>query len=171
MPNPYIKVAGVQKRWLRFFIKQGGVQLSAKRIYQKIAGVQTLIFLSGFDLVISADTTDYNMHNACISAGWNGTDPIIVRLTLNTGIYLRATSTAVAALRTGSFPALSQLSFLNLGIVQGKGGAGGPGGGPAGAGLPGGPAIYFDYDVTIDNTNGRIFGGAGGGAGGAGGTL
>lgn len=171
MSTPYIKDGGVQKRIQGIYIKQAGVQVRVRQAYLKIAGVQMRIFQSGFDLVITANTTDYNMHNACIAAGWNGTDPIIVSLINNNGIYVRASSASIAAIRTGTFPALSELSFRNLGIVQGKGGNAGPGGGPAQAGLPGGPAIFLDYDMTIDNTNGRIFGGGGGGAGGAGGSL
>jgi hypothetical protein len=77
--------------------------------------------------------------------------------------------------RTGVFPAGSELVIVNTGTVSGFGGAGGsldPAVSPNNKtddlrpqlnGDPGGPAILFEFDCEVDNTNGVIQGGGGGG--------
>ena len=77
--------------------------------------------------------------------------------------------------RTGVFPAGSELVIVNTGTVSGFGGAGGsldPAVSPNNLtddlrpqlnGDPGGPAILFEFDCEVDNTNGVIQGGGGGG--------
>lgn len=70
------------------------------------------------------------------------------------------------ALRTGSFPAGSELTIINEGYILGYPGAAGTGG----AGGAGGNCLYMDYPLTLDNTSGYIYsGGGGGGRGGNGG--
>ena len=84
-------------------------------------------------------------------------------------------SSAADQFRTGVFPAGSELVIVNTGTVSGFGGAGGsldtavsPNNTtddlrPELNGDPGGPAILFEFDCEVDNTNGVIQGGGGGG--------
>jgi hypothetical protein len=125
------------------------------------------LFGGGFvaDLVISSNTNDYNIRNALVSAGWDGTSKVTAKLTINGGVLVGSTSTGSWALDTGTeFPAGSSLLIVNNGTIMGRGGAGGSGGG--GGGGAGGPAFRAQTACVFDN-NGTI---AGGGAGGTGGS-
>jgi len=125
------------------------------------------------NLTISANTADYN---AFVAAG-SPTDPHPhdVTVTINTGVIVYATTTATAAFRAGgAWPAGSTFTIINNGYVIGAGGAGGAGGayGAGSAGGAGGNAIDLSGSslsaITVNNTNGYIYGGGGGGGGGGG---
>jgi hypothetical protein len=121
--------------------------------------------------VISASTnTPFNLSSALTAAGWNGTQPVVATLTVNSGVTLGSNSTGTAALTGCALPSGSSFSITNNGTVVGccgSGGAGGAGGGGSGgAGGSGGPAIGLGMNTTIIN-NGTIGGGGGGGGGGA----
>lgn len=91
--------------------------------------------------------------------------------TVAAGVTISATSTGTAALVTGSWPVGSVVTLINNGNIYGKEGAGGAGGvdnSNGSDGSTGGPAISLGYPLSIDNTNGNIFGGGGGGGGGGG---
>jgi hypothetical protein len=90
---------------------------------------------------------------------------ITVRVIINPGVVVGSSSTATAALRTGSWVAGAVILIENAGTIQGAGGAGGIGGIGAGvAGNPGGVALLVEVPVTLDNA-GSILGGGGGGGG------
>ncbi len=109
--------------------------------------------------------------------------PVDVTLTINTGVDVDGAGASPALTTVGMHPD-STLKIINNGEIRGYGGAGGAGtnanvisffiffcrflntltGGAVGLG--GGDALNTTIDVTIDNTNGNIFGGAGGGGGG-----
>ena len=118
--------------------------------------------------------TDLNMYNYMTANYGNSNGPIYATLTLNSSTVLYATSTSSWGLTTGSgWPSGSSLTFnMNGGsYVLGMGGNGGAGdstfyGSAAGAGAPGGPAIYLSYPLTINNSGSGIYGGGGGGGGG-----
>lgn len=116
---------------------------------------------------ISANASDVNMATLFGNPATAGT----YVLTINSGVYVTASSTATAALTTGTFPAGSTVKIVNNGYILGKGGGGGNGGraqGPYGGqpGLAGGAALSIASTLRVDNTNGYIFGGGGGGGGG-----
>jgi hypothetical protein len=125
-------------------------------------------------LTIAIDTNTYDIYTAAVAANAAAVaaGPVNVILTINSGVLLYSTSTAAYALTTGSgFQAGTNILVINNGTIFGCGGKGGDGGnqsGTAANGRPGengGTAIGLTWDVTIDNTNGYIYG-AGGGAGG-----
>jgi len=94
-------------------------------------------------------------------------------VTIEAGVIIGSTSTALYALRTGLWPEGPTIIINNFGRVQGKGGSGGRGalitsdGGTDGyTGNSGGDAMLVEYDVSIDNTSGDIWSGGGGGGGG-----
>jgi hypothetical protein len=91
----------------------------------------------------------------------------VVNVILVSGFTVGSETTALPAMRTGSWPAGVTLSLVTLGgRIQGRGGDPGlyTGTGPlyqdAGAG---GDAILAEVPISIDNTGGEIFSGGGGG--------
>jgi hypothetical protein len=121
-----------------------------------------------FNQTISANTSNYNLKASAIAAGWNQSDTLQATVTVNSGIYVFATTTGSYAFDTGvTFPSGSTLSVINNGIIAGRGGAGGAGGNNSGggAGGAGGPAFRAQYATSITN-NGAVGGGGGGGGGG-----
>jgi hypothetical protein len=127
-----------------------------------------------FNTTISSNTIDYNLKSAAIAAGWNQTDTMFATVTINSGVYVYASSTGAYAFDTGStFPTGTTLALINNGTIIGKGGNGGTAGyfllgsgfqsGSAGAAA--GPALIARYAISITN-NGAINGGGGGGGGG-----
>ena len=129
-----------------------------------------------FNQTLSSNTTDYNLKSSAIAGGWNQTAPLQATITINSGVYVYATSTGTYAFDTGStFPSGTTLALVNNGVILGAGGAGGGGGqSTASASLPvagagGGPALIARYAISITNNN--TIGGGGGGGGGGGATA
>ncbi|HET9574536.1 MAG TPA: hypothetical protein VFP29_12510 [Methyloceanibacter sp.] len=134
---------------------------------------------------ISANTNNYNMKSAAIAAGWDQVAPLVMTVTVNSGVVIGSTSTGSYAFDTGNtFPSGSRLKLVNAGKIVGKGGGGGDGsdamyrafvGDPGWgsnssdgySGTAGGPALNAQVALEIDNTGGVIGGGGGGGGGGA----
>jgi hypothetical protein len=122
--------------------------------------------------VISTPTADFNLNTWATSAGWDGSRKVVIVLTNNS--YLYASSTGTYALTLGTWPAGSEITFINNAYVQGCGGAGGDavtGTASGGNGGAGGPAMYLQYYTLIYNYGAIWAGGGGGGAGGAGGSF
>ena len=135
-------------------------------------------------LIISANETNFDLF---VELG-GPPGPIDVTVTINAGVFVRATN-GNAAFKTDGMHPDSTLTLINNGHIHGYGGNGGKGGdadigyeeevpptcfffGSADggvAGQAGGDAMNITVsDVEIDNTNGDIFGGGGGGGGGDG---
>ena len=116
------------------------------------------------DLTISTNTPNYNLKVAAIAAGWDQIIPLIATVTVNSGVYVYATSTGNAAFDTGSgYPGGSTITLLNNGYIMGMGGAGGSMGVN---GQAGGNAINAMLPMIIASSSGYIMGGGGGGGGG-----
>ena len=100
------------------------------------------------------------------------TVPIYCYVTINTGVYVSASTTADIAFYTGAgWPASSYIQITNNGYIIGKGGNGGAGGANGAAGSAGGGGGYgliISWPTTIYNASGYIYGGGGGGGGGGG---
>jgi hypothetical protein len=131
---------------------------------------------SGFvyNPTISADTNNYDMRAAAVSAGWDQVLPLLMTVTVNAGVVIGSTSTGSYSFDTGiTFPSGSLLALVNNGKVLGKGGLGGNGAGSsyltaennATAGAAGGPALRAQHALSITN-NDTVGGGGGGGGGG-----
>jgi hypothetical protein len=120
--------------------------------------------ISAFQFTIASNQIDANLRTLAINAGWNGTQP--VQATINSGVWIsgsvQANSTAALTIN-GSFP--NGVTLINNGTIAGRGGNGGGGQYPFGAGTAGGLALGVSVGVTIQN-NGTIAGGGGGGSGG-----
>jgi hypothetical protein len=123
------------------------------------------------NLVISTNTQNYDVYvNRGGSYVAGNTDVI---LTINSGVFLGATSTSVYALVvSSSFNAGDTVTIINNGTILGMGGGGGGGGsrfGGGGGGGGGGNTMQISRATRITN-NGVIASGGGGGGGGGGGT-
>jgi len=113
-----------------------------------------------FYYTISSHTKQANLYSLATSAGWNGSDPIVV--TINSGIYVWSDSTSVAGL-TISSNFNGKLTLINNGYIIGRGGNGGRLGGAGGAG---GPAVSNSATgVAVTNASGAYIAGGGGGGG------
>lgn len=134
-------------------------------VQQMLFGGRTTINLS-----ISANqTTSYNVFT---SAG-SPTSSVDVILTVEPGVYIGGGPAGIDA--TGAWVAGSTLQIINNGYITGAGGDGGNGGnadfspdGDGTNGEAGAAGISLGLNLTIDNTNGYVFGGGGGGGGGGG---
>jgi len=94
----------------------------------------------------------------------------VVTVTVNSGVYLYATSTGSYGLSLSGGTSGDQVILVNNGYIMGCGGQGGSGTSESGqvAGSSGGPALNLGYHTTINNTNGSAYIGGGGGGGGMG---
>lgn len=139
------------------------------------SGASAVVSLNGngindgfvFSPTISADTSNYNLKAAALSAGWNGTTKLTVNITVNSGVVVSANSTGAYAFDTGAgFPAGSTITLTNKGHIVGMGGAGGTlyFDGTPDTVRSGGPALRAQYAMSVANT-GTIGGGGGGGEG------
>jgi hypothetical protein len=130
-----------------------------------------------FTPTVTVPTTDFNLYNAAVAAGWDQSSVLNATITIDGGATLRSSSTSTAALdASGPFPPGSVLALINNGNVLGLRGLAGAGGvaintaNPIRNGTPGqngGPAISLGLALTLTN-NGIIAGGGGGGGGGGG---
>lgn len=134
---------------------------------------------SGYQLVIAADTQNYNVYNAFVAAYGVPPDDVELEVVVESGVVVSASTTATAALTWGNaWTGTPVFTLTNNGTIRGLGGAGGEGGvegdasAPGGDGNAGGKAMELSgQTVSIDNGSGFILGGGGGGGGGAGGNL
>ena len=128
----------------------------------------TSIF-AGFNIVIDSDVRDYDLRLAIVDGfNWNENQLLQGTLTIAEGTVVGATSTNNTALEASNFPTGSVITIQNNGRITGAGGDGADGfsTSPA-AGRPGGPALTVNSaEITIQNGNGVIAGGAGGGGAG-----
>jgi hypothetical protein len=125
----------------------------------------------------SSDNTGHNVYNDAknstyASPVWSGSGAINLTIKVNSGVILGSPNASSYALTVpNSFPNGSTITLVNSGYIVGAGGAGGApdhwpsGSGMGGAGGAGGTAISISTAMTINNTNGYIFGGGGGGGG------
>jgi hypothetical protein len=119
------------------------------------------------DCVIDVAVTAGTNHNLCTLAG-NPTTAGNYTFTIPSGAIIYSGSTGSPALTTGTcWVSGSTITIVNNGRIYGKGGNGSAGATTPGTAGAGGNAMSLSYPVSIDNTNGYIFGGGGGGGGGS----
>ncbi len=122
-------------------------------------------------IIFDAAILDVNLrsvHDQLYPAPVDGV-PITVRCYIETNVNVGASTPTNAAFNVGTWPAAVTVEVYNNGRIQGAGGKGGnaattPTIGQSGQ--AGGLALYSRKAFTLDNLNGKIYGGGGGGAGG-----
>jgi len=116
------------------------------------------------NLIITASQNNLDLRTWIMEhSPWDGAAQATLIVTIAAGVVVGSASTGAAAMTIANFPAGAALRLINLGRIQGAGGAGG---GSASTGAAGGPALAVTGPVTIDNASGQIWGGGGGGGGG-----
>jgi hypothetical protein len=148
------------------------------------ANVRTLAGVGGSGTVISMQNLQGKSNRVAISFTFtsNSTDSTLnlsnisgyvssksdITVTINSGVYLYATSTANYALAISGGTTGDTLTIVNNGFILGRGGNGG---GVSAGGASGGPALNLNFGMsacTINNTNGSAYVAGGGGGGGGG---
>lgn len=89
-----------------------------------------------------------------------------VRFIIEAGVLVGSTSTSLPAVDVGTWPTGYPITLEVVGRIQGAGGKGGDA--RAGAGLPGGVALYTRQAINLEDGSGLIYGGGGGGGAGDG---
>lgn len=120
-------------------------------------------------ITLSSATTNFNVYDYLVTTYGAFTAPVDVTVTINSGVWVYATSTGNAGFTSGTgWVASSTLTIVNNGYIAGMGGAGGGGGAysAGAAGSAGGNALNIHLNTTINNGSGYILGGGGGGGGG-----
>jgi hypothetical protein len=128
--------------------------------------IQNTNYTAGYrvNLNIGSNTNNYNVRSAFVAvSGANTTAPVIVYVTISSGVYVGSTSTGSYSLDTGVFPTGSSVVIYNNGYIYGAGGAGGD---ADVAGSAGGPAMRAQVTTTVINNGSASIGGGGGGGGG-----
>lgn len=129
--------------------------------------------LPEFNITYTGTTTDRNIRDSALGAGWNGSEACRVNLTIASGAVVRAGWPTNPALTTGgSWPGGSEIHITNNGQVRGAGGAGAgsvdnPGGFSNRNGQNGGDAFANEGVTCYIINNGTFAGGGGGGGRGA----
>jgi len=144
--------------------------------YRTLAGVPSgTISLSNFygksnrvalSYTFSANTANATLNLSGLSGYVAGGSDITV--TINSGIYLYATSTANAGLTLTGGTTGDTLTIVNNGNIMGMGGSGVDGfnGAVTATGRVGGTALSIPINATINNTNASAYIAGGGGSGG-----
>jgi hypothetical protein len=121
-------------------------------------------------LTLSANARNVNLRALANAAGYQGTAPVDLKVTIAAGVVIGSTSTSTYSLDTGTWPNGTRLTMTiaSGATIAGCGGDGGNNGGGLNAGgspgTAGGPALRVQVPITITNS-GTIGGGGGGGSG------
>jgi hypothetical protein len=130
------------------------------------------------DLIISSNTLNYSVSVAAVNAGWSASNPIPIKVTINPGIYVYASSYNKPAIDITS--SLNLVTIVNSGYILGGGGDGATATSTGGQNGSNGirSALAANKLFVINNADAFICGGGGGGGssaagggGGAGGGL
>lgn len=113
----------------------------------------------------SSNTANASLNLSAISGYVSGKSDITI--TINSGVYLYATSTSNAGLTLTGGTSGDTLTIVNNGFIMGMGGAGGGSTTYVAtvSGQDGGTALSIPISATINNTNGSAYIGGGGGGG------
>jgi hypothetical protein len=118
--------------------------------------------LACFDVVIDITSSVSNVNVATLAGSPSVAVDVLVNIA--SGVTVDSPNTSNPALTTHGLPAGSTVQIINEGTIHGRGGDGACE--EEGAGEDGGDAIQANVPVTIDNSNGAIYGGGGGGGSG-----
>ena len=163
--NTFVKDAGAWKMATDIHIRDAGVWKSVKGIWTHDGGVWRKVYFKcfRFDYTYNTAAASPSMAALATSLGWNGVDPVVGSVVVNTNIY--SVYAGTAAFYCHGLPAGSAINLTVNGgcTIGGRGGDGGLGGG--GYGNNGGHGLYVRNTLNIVN-HGIIAGGGGGGGGG-----
>lgn len=164
LENPPTAIISLNNAQVRELLAKPSGNVSLSMAYGKV---------NFFTFSISVNTTNANLRNLALSAGWNGTRPLVCVIPSGVIISGNTQGNSTAAMTIdGTFP--SGVTLVNNGSIRGRGGNGGAagfgGGGVGSVGARGGRALMVTVSASVQN-NGTIGGGGGGGGGGRGRTV
>lgn len=136
--------------------KASGVSASISEWYGASSEIQ---------LTISSNTSNYNVYSAAIISGQGWSPGTNIRLIINSGVYVYATTTSTAAITVDSAIG-ADVIIENSGYIMGMGGRGGVS--SSNSGSPGGKGINSTLAagaLYITNNSGAYITGGGGGGG------
>lgn len=137
---------------------------------EEALGGATVEDLSSRTLTIDTDTMNVDLlayHNLFYPPPVTG-DTFTLTLTIEAGVTVGSTSTAIPSLLINSWPAGVTINVENNGTIEPAGGAAGVGGSFSNGspGQPGGTALFTRRAINLLNALGKLYGGGGGGGGG-----
>lgn len=142
------------------FVRAGGLLVPVKKGFIRQSAVATQFYTNEIVITLSAPVNNLNLQSLFSAGDWSSDKK--KRVVIDPGVVIGATSTANAALRTGTGRG-GLLTIDNAGDIRGYGGAANGG--------AGGHAVNVEQSNLIINNSGFIRGGGGGGGkGGTGGT-
>lgn len=81
-------------------------------------GSACVVLPYAFSYSVSANTNNYDVRAAAVTAGWDQVKPLSATLTVNAGVTLGSTSASTPALSaSGAFPVGSTFTLVNNGNV------------------------------------------------------
>lgn len=156
------------------------VNMQVLEVHEKVQGSR--FSLKAQENIFSAVSTgtvyllssqDVNLYNAYVTENGVPSAAVTVTFVIPSGVLIGSSSAYSPALTNpASWPAGSTITLVNHGRIQGAGGQGGQHpAGPGETGTPrngvaGGTALEAAFAITVDNTDGLIYGGGGGGGSG-----
>jgi hypothetical protein len=114
-------------------------------------------------ITIDSDTFEFNLravHDQIYAEAQDGDNVVCI---ISPGVTVG--SNAIRSFTVGDWNSGVNITLINKGRILGFGGRGGLSGEVNKSGRPGGDAFRTRYPISIDNSEGQIWGGGGGGAG------
>jgi hypothetical protein len=174
LPAGQISFAEVNVELTRTSTAQLEVDDSSVRGIAAVGGAGTVISMNDLRgksyvrLVISSNTSDYDIHTSATSSPSYSPVGTFIEVVVNPGVRVSTFSTSYAMFLPSNSPPSNNVKIINQGEIVGTGGQGGPNS-IAGSGNPGSAgrdAIAIQRPISIDNQGTIAGGGGGGGAGG-----
>lgn len=122
-----------------------------------------------FEMIISESQNNFNLREQFKIIFGEIFGSVILNVTIESGVVIGSTNILNPAFLVNGFASGSNITIINNGRIQGKGGIGGKSGVATLAeatGQDGGLALKVEQAISFDNLNGEIWGGGGGGGAG-----
>jgi hypothetical protein len=142
----------------------------------KVDAEEMLFTASADDLTNRQIVIDFNTNNFNLKTVHDTLYPALeagqtLTCTIAAGVTVGSSSVSTPAFHVGDWAGTPDITIVNNGRIQGKGGQGGQGGrntsNDGHDGVDGGVALFTREAITLTDTDGEAWGGGGGGGGGA----
>ena len=125
MADLYVNNGGTWTSVNQPYVHTSGSFSPTKAVYVNKDGTWVQVFFR-FTTTISSNTSNYNLRDAAISAGWNGTSKLNASVSINSGVTVSGTGNNVsAAIILSGLVTNSIVTINNNGTVVGSGGSAG----------------------------------------------
>lgn len=122
MADLYVNNSSVWTSVKQPYVHTAGSFTPAKAVYANTDGTWVQLFFRFAD-TISSNRSNYNLRDAAISAGWNGTSKLNATININSGVFVSGTgNNTSAAINLAGLVTNSFVTINNSGTVYGSGG-------------------------------------------------